>query len=60
MPMTRIIYAMLTSHDGYIAGPGGGPTLPVAEGALHWHFNEMMKRTSVALYGRRMYEVMRI
>jgi dihydrofolate reductase len=58
--MARIIYAMLTSLDGYITGPEGGPTLPVPEGALHWHFNEMMKRTSVALYGRWMYEEMRI
>jgi len=55
----RLIYAMLMSLDGYIAGPDGGPALPIPEGALHWHFNDMMRQTSVALYGRRMYEVMR-
>jgi dihydrofolate reductase len=57
--MARLIYAMLTSLDGYIAGPGGGATLPVPRDELHWHFNDVMKRTSVALYGRRMYGVMR-
>jgi len=57
--MARIIYGMLMSLDGYIAGPDGGPALPVPESALHWHFNAMMKQTSIALYGRRMYEIMR-
>jgi hypothetical protein len=47
--MARIIYALLASLDGYIAGPEGGPTLPVPDGALHRHFNDMMKQTSVAL-----------
>jgi dihydrofolate reductase len=57
--MARLIYGMLMSVDGYIAGPEGGMDLPVPKGALHWHFNAMMKQTSVALYGRRMYEIMR-
>jgi dihydrofolate reductase len=59
MPMARLIYGMLMSVDGYIAGPDGGMDLPIPKGALHWHFNAMMKQTSVALYGRRMYEIMR-
>jgi len=58
--MARIVYSMLTSLDGYIAGPEGGPTLPVPDEALHRHFNETMKRTALELYGRRMYEVMRV
>ena len=57
--MARIVYGMLTSLDGYIAGPEGGPALPIPDEPLHWHFNELLKQTSVALYGRRMYEVMR-
>jgi len=36
---------MLASLDGYIAGPEGGPALPVPDGELHRHFKEMMKQT---------------
>ncbi|TIO07998.1 dihydrofolate reductase family protein [Mesorhizobium sp.] len=57
--MARIVYAMLMSLDGYIAGPDGSIALPVPEGGLHRHFNDMMRQTSIALCGRRMYEVMR-
>jgi len=57
--MARIVYAMLTSLDGYIAGPSGGIDLPIPEEELHRHFNDEMRRTSIALCGRRMYETMR-
>lgn len=58
--MGWMIYGMLTSLDGYIAGPEKGPQLPVPERELHLHFNEMQRRSSLDVYGRRMYEVMRI
>lgn len=57
--MARVVYAMLTSVDGYVAGPQDGPQLPIPEEALHRHFNERLRATSVALYGRGIYEVMR-
>ncbi|WP_448951698.1 dihydrofolate reductase family protein [Labrys neptuniae] len=57
--MARLVYAMLTSLDGYIAGPPGGPTLPIPEPDLHQHFNDEMRTTAIALCGRRLYEVMR-
>ncbi|PBC10361.1 dihydrofolate reductase family protein [Mesorhizobium sp. WSM3859] len=57
--MAMIVYAMLTSLDGYIAGPSGNIDLPVPEEELHRHFNEEMRRTSIVLCGRRMYETMR-
>jgi dihydrofolate reductase len=57
--MARIVYSMLTSLDGYIAGPDGSIGLPVPEGDLHRHFNNEMRQTSIALCGRRMYETMR-
>ncbi|RWK54825.1 dihydrofolate reductase family protein [Mesorhizobium sp.] len=50
---------MLMSLDGYIAGPDGDIALPVPEGELHRHFDDMMRQTSIALCGRRMYEAMR-
>ena len=57
--MARIAFAMLTSLDGYIAGPDGDISLPVPEEALHRHFNGIMKQTSIELCGRRMYDMMR-
>jgi dihydrofolate reductase len=57
--MARIVYSMMVSLDGYIAGPGGDIGLPVPEGELHRHFNDMMEQTSMELCGRRMYEAMR-
>ncbi|RAZ89599.1 dihydrofolate reductase [Mesorhizobium hawassense] len=57
--MATIVYAMLTSLDGYIAGPGGDIDLPIPEEELHQHFNDEMRRTSIALCGRQMYEAMR-
>ena len=57
--MARIVYAMMTSLDGYIAASDGDISLPVPEEALHRHFNGIMKQTSIELCGRRMYETMR-
>lgn len=57
--MATIVYAMLTSLDGYIAGPSGDIDLPIPEEELHQHFNDEMRRTTIALCGRRMYEAMR-
>lgn len=58
--MGRIVYGMMASLDGYIAGAGGDIGLPVPEAELHRYFNEVMKRTAVSLYGRRMYEIMKV
>jgi dihydrofolate reductase len=57
--MGRVIYGMMQSLDGYIAGAPGGPPLHPPSDALHWVFNEQMKHTTVAVYGRTMYEIMR-
>jgi dihydrofolate reductase len=59
--MGRIIYRLLTSLDGYIEAPEvsksrwSGP-----EEALHRYFNEMQRNLALDIYGRRMYEVMRV
>ncbi|MBN9241507.1 MAG: dihydrofolate reductase family protein [Mesorhizobium sp.] len=58
--MGRIVYGMMMSLDGYIAGPDRAIDLPVPEPELHWYFNDLMKRTAVSLYGRRMYETMKV
>jgi dihydrofolate reductase len=56
--MARMIYNMLQSVDGYIAGPEGGPQMPMFGGALHSWFNRQMKDMTASVYGRNMYEVM--
>ena len=58
--MAKVVYSMLTSLDGYIAGREGGPALPVPENDLHWYFNGLMRETAIELNGRRMYETMRV
>ena len=56
--MGKMIYGMLQSLDGYIAGPGGGPQLPMFGEPLHTYFNRQMERTTLSIYGRNMYEIM--
>ncbi|MEU1972985.1 dihydrofolate reductase family protein [Microbacterium sp. NPDC019599] len=56
--MGRLSYGMLLSLDGFIAEEGGDITLPVPEAELHRHFNDVMRRTALSIYGRRMWEVM--
>ena len=58
--MAKVVYSMLTSLDGYIAGPEGGPDLPVPQSELHWYFNARMRETAIELNGRRMYKMMRV
>lgn len=60
MQMGRMIYAMLTSLDGYIAGPEGGPQLPVPQREMHLYFNDMQRRSALDVYGRKMYQTMQV
>ena len=69
--MCRLIFGMMQSLDGYIAGRSGGPQpdgllssqaaaeLPPPGPILSRHFNEYIRGSDGFLYGRRMYEVMR-
>lgn len=57
--MGRLIFGMMQSLDGYVAGVAGGPQLPPPGSALHLHFNDHMRDLAGCLCGRRMYEVMR-
>jgi dihydrofolate reductase len=56
--MATLVYGMMQSLDGYVAGPPGGPGLPMPGEKLHRYFNERMRAITGSLYGRRMYEVM--
>ena len=57
--MAKLIFALMQSLDGYVAGPEGGPGLPMPDDALMQHFNDAMRETTGSLYGRRFYEIMR-
>lgn len=57
--MGTLVFGMMQSLDGYVAGPPGGPQMPPPGEALHRHFNDQVRGAAGILYGRRMYEVMR-
>jgi dihydrofolate reductase len=59
MPMAKLVFGMMQSLDGYVAGAAGGPELPPPGEALHRFFNAHVHGIAGSLYGRRMYEVMR-
>jgi dihydrofolate reductase len=57
--MGKLVFGMMQSLDGYVAGAAGGPQLPPPGEQLHRHFNDHVRALAGAIYGRRMYEVMR-
>ncbi len=57
--MAKLVFGMMQSLDGYIAGVGGGPQLPPPGDQLAGHFNDHVRALAGMVYGRRMYEVMR-
>ena len=70
--MAKLVFGMMQSLDGYVAGAAGGPgsdgyvasvagglDLPPPDVALARHFNDRVRGLGGILYGRRMYEVMR-
>ena len=57
--MGKLVFGMMQSLDGYIAGAAGGPQLPPPGDELHRHFNDHVRGLAGIIYGRRMYEIMR-
>jgi len=57
--MGKLVFGMMQSLDGYVAGATGGPQLPRPGDQLHRHFNDYARESAGIIYGRRMYEVMR-
>ena len=57
--MAKLVFGMMQSLDGYVAGPEDGPELPPPGEALHRHFNDHVRGLAGCLYGRRIYEMMR-
>ncbi|MBR0851309.1 dihydrofolate reductase family protein [Bradyrhizobium diazoefficiens] len=57
--MAKLVFGMMQSLDGYVAGPEGISDPPMPGPALHRHFNDHVRGLAGCLYGRRIYEMMR-
>jgi dihydrofolate reductase len=57
--MAKLIYAALTSLDGYVNDEDGGFGWAKPDEQVHRYVNELERPTGTYLYGRRMYEVLR-
>jgi len=55
----KLVFGMMQSLDGYVAGAGGEMLLPPPGERLGRHFTDHFRALAGVLYGRRMYEVMR-
>lgn len=58
--MRKLIYAFNVSLDGFIEGPDGKFDWAVPDAEVHRHFNELEKQIGTHLYGRRMWETMKV
>jgi dihydrofolate reductase len=58
--MRRLIYSFGVSLDGFIAGPEGDIDWSAPDEELHRFHNEQARELGAHLYGRRLYETMRV
>jgi dihydrofolate reductase len=56
--MAELIYAVITSLDGYVADEDGNFDWAVPDEEVHTFINDLERPIGSYLYGRRMYEVM--
>src|SRR5882724_5027562 len=56
--MARLIYAAITSLDGYVADENGNFDWAAPDEEVHAFVNDLERTAGTYLYGRRMYEVM--
>jgi dihydrofolate reductase len=57
-PVSRLLYSMGVSLDGYVAGPGGEIGWAEPDPELHRFHEEQTRRLGLHLCGRRLYEEM--
>jgi dihydrofolate reductase len=58
--MAKLIYSVITSLDGYIAGKDGNFDWAEPDEEVHTFVNELERPVGTYLYGRSMYEVMAV
>lgn len=56
--MAKLIYAVITSLDGYVADEDGNFDWSEPDEEVHAFVNELERQIGAYLFGRRMYEVM--
>jgi dihydrofolate reductase len=56
--MAKLIYAAITSLDGYVADENGNFDWGVPDEDVHTFVNDLERAVGTYLYGRRLYEVM--
>ncbi len=56
--MSKLIYSMIASLDGYVADAAGKFDWAEPDEQVHAYANELQRAVGTNLYGRRMYEVM--
>lgn len=49
--MAKLVFGMMQSLDGYVAGPEGVSDLPMPGPMLHRHFNDQVRSLAGCLYG---------
>ena len=58
--MARLVYSAIASLDGYIEDASGSFAWAAPDDELHAFVNEQERQVGTYLYGRRMYETMRV
>ena len=58
--MAKLIYSAITSLDGYVADENGNFDWAAPDEEVHAFVNDLERPVGTYLYGRRMYEVMRV
>ena len=58
--MGKLIYAITTSLDGYVAESNGNFDWAEPSEEVHFAFNEIVRNVGTSLFGRKMYEVMKV
>lgn len=58
--MAKLIYAALTSLDGYVADEAGNFDWAVPDEEVHAFINDLERPIGTYLYGRKMYETMAV
>ena len=58
--MAKLIYAALTSLDGYVADESGNFDWAAPDEEVHAFVNELMRPVGTQLLGRRMYDVLAV
>jgi dihydrofolate reductase len=58
--VARLVYSAITSLDGYIADERGNFDWAEPDAEVHAYVNDLERPMGAHLYGRRLYEVMRV